>query len=132
MPSRMAIDLIRIIASITDANEEIKPGAVVQHAFGRAVAADALSAGLRAESSTATACSRTIARDALFQKTQRGIQVFDNWMRVKLLIFLTLRARWHSSQTVELPAPMVAPFGGRLALPMEDLDHQVDHRCDLV
>src|ERR1700690_879844 len=38
-------------------------------------------------------------------------------MRLKALIVFTLRVRLHSSQTVELPAPITEPLGGSSALP---------------
>src|SRR5512140_3010189 len=43
--------------------------------------------------------------------------IWVSWIRLNSLIVLTLRLRGHSSQTVELPAPIVAPLGGSSAFP---------------
>ena len=89
MPSRMLFNLFGIIAVDHRSESRHQPGAIIQHAFCRSIAADALRAGLRAERAAAVTRGRAIAGDALLQQAQVGINYGSmSWMRTNFLIGL--------------------------------------------
>ena len=126
------VDLIRVVAVDHRGKGRDQPRPVILNALSRAVAADALRPRLRAERAAAAAGRRTVARDPLFQQAEVGVdraQVLDAPEALDELHVALARA-FVAHGRIARPDHRALGRQGRFAL--QHLDHQIDHRRDLV
>ena len=125
-------DLVRIVAVDHRGEGSHQAGAVIQHAFRRAVAADALGAGLRAERAAAVARGRAVARDALLQQAQLRVDALDILDAHEFLDRLHIARAWAVIADGRAAGADHRPFRGQAGFAVQHFDHQVDHRGNLV